>query len=244
MCILVVNYRADLVELLFNREEQRARPMTPPGLITIERDGQTCMALVAGLDYGYHNDVTRAGTWLGLNRRGVLVALTNRHDGRKASAVSSRGLLVLNCLKYCTDAASVVQYATEHGVEGYDTYNLLVMHEGQIHVVHNQLDNWNTKQLQPGIHSLSNLNVDDDNDKRVRHVLTWLDKEDFLVKAQKMFESEDILRDRPERGWGTVSSTTLRITGKTVELWQARVLPGKVMGEWNDYSHLGEGFLL
>jgi hypothetical protein len=139
MCVLVLLYQVVHGHWLVagaNRDEQLERPSTPPALATgtdrgpeRERDGRrrTHVAFVAP------RDVAAGGTWIGLNRQGLFVALTNRSDTRGdtrgeaaslprpvspravpqatpqpmpgAGSVRSRGLLVRDLLG-CPDVAA------------------------------------------------------------------------------------------------------------------------------------------
>lgn len=68
-----------------NRDESRARPSLPPGEIE------------PGIFGG--RDLAAGGTWLGVNDRGLFVAVTNRRAPAKTEASYSRGLLALEALR-------------------------------------------------------------------------------------------------------------------------------------------------
>jgi uncharacterized protein with NRDE domain len=246
MCIVAVKFdpAERQVELVFNREEKRVRPVTDPAFVNIEAHNRNCRCLVAGMDYGFLGETRYAGTWLGLNRRGLGIALTNRHDGPKYNAQCSRGLLVLNCLKYCVTPQEAVDYATQHGLEDHPFYNMLVFNIHEMRIVHNEFGNFNTRHLEPGIHVLSNLNLNDPNDQRVQYVLFQINREDFLESTKALFQSHEVLKDNKERGHGTVASTIIRLGEKNVDFHHAKVDENLVVSEYTDYSHLTLNYLL
>lgn len=73
--------------VIANRDERLARASSPPRLW---RDG--------GARFVAPRDEVAGGTWLGLNARGVFVAITNRHRGPNDPARVSRGTLVQQAL--------------------------------------------------------------------------------------------------------------------------------------------------
>jgi len=88
MCVLAVilgdTPKAPLV-VAANRDESLDRRSLPPREIE--------PGIVAG------QDVERGGTWLGVSRRGVFVAVTNRAAPAREPGSISRGLLALEALR-------------------------------------------------------------------------------------------------------------------------------------------------
>jgi uncharacterized protein with NRDE domain len=68
-----------------NRDEFFGRPAAPPGEIEA--------GIVAG------RDLQAGGTWLGVNRHGLFVAVTNRREPVRTPQSFSRGLLTLEALR-------------------------------------------------------------------------------------------------------------------------------------------------
>lgn len=68
-----------------NRDEYYDRPSAPPSEVE--------PGIVAG------RDLRAGGTWLGVNRHGLFVALTNRRRPEKRPDSLSRGLLALEALR-------------------------------------------------------------------------------------------------------------------------------------------------
>jgi uncharacterized protein with NRDE domain len=88
MCVLALMVGRDpAVPLVVaaNRDEFRDRPASPP--VEIEP------GIVAG------RDLRAGGTWLGVNRHGLFVAVTNRRVPARTEACVSRGLLALEALR-------------------------------------------------------------------------------------------------------------------------------------------------
>src|SRR5207244_13127111 len=106
ICFLAVYSRAiDGAPLIVaaNREESYARGGTPPQLLV-----GTCQA-VAGID------PIAGGSWLGVNQRGVLVAVTNRPKSKLPAQPRSRGLLLRELLTCCDPKSAVELAARELG---------------------------------------------------------------------------------------------------------------------------------
>ncbi len=115
MCLLVLCSRivpdAPLV-LGANREEAYARIGEPPQVLP------GMLRVVAG------RDPTAGGTWLGLNERGVLVAVTNRFKSHVHPMPRSRGLLVRDLLECASAGAAVDRAARELSSNRYAGCNL------------------------------------------------------------------------------------------------------------------------
>jgi hypothetical protein len=87
MCVLALWLGVDPKSPLIvaaNRDESYARPSEPPAEIE--------PGIVAG------RDLQSGGTWLGFNRSGLFVAVTNRKTPVRSPASLSRGLLALEAL--------------------------------------------------------------------------------------------------------------------------------------------------
>ena len=92
MCLLAVYFRAVAEAPILaaaNREEFFNRPTLPPRLVALENSSERALC---GLD------ARAGGTWLGVNSRGVLVAVTNRPKQSQPPAPRSRGRLCLDLL--------------------------------------------------------------------------------------------------------------------------------------------------
>lgn len=135
------------VVLAANRDELVDRPSEPPA----RRDWET--AVVAP------KDSEAAGTWIGYNEHGVLVAITNRWTDRSIDGDRSRGLLVRDALAYGS-AREAVQYV-ERDLDGrtYQGFNLLVADANSALLV--EWDgNPRVRTLDPGVHVVVNVGAD------------------------------------------------------------------------------------
>lgn len=165
MCLLALCYR--MVEdapvvVAANREEFYNRPGTPPQLLSGP------LRVVAGID------PTAGGTWLGVNERGLLVAVTNRRKSNLPQQPRSRGLLVRDLLHQCHTARDATDAASRELDGGqYAGCNILVADAQTAAVLHG--GDWlRIRTLPPGLHVLSNGDVNDASDRRVGHSLDWL----------------------------------------------------------------------
>jgi uncharacterized protein with NRDE domain len=88
MCVLALWLGADPdtpMIVAANRDEFFARPAAPPSEIEA--------GIIAG------RDLQAGGTWLGVNRHGLFVAVTNRREPPRTPEALSRGLLTLEALR-------------------------------------------------------------------------------------------------------------------------------------------------
>lgn len=135
------------VVLAANRDELVDRPSEPPA----RRDWET--GIVAP------KDTEAAGTWIGYNEHGVLVAITNRWTERSIDGDRSRGLLVRDALAH-ESAQEAVQFV-ERDLDGrsYEGFNLLVADANSALLV--EWDgNPRVRTLEPGIHIVVNVGAD------------------------------------------------------------------------------------
>jgi hypothetical protein len=118
MCTIVVLLRPGRpwpVLIAANRDEMLDRPWKPPAEHWPDRPG-----VVAGLD------VLAGGSWLGINREGVVAAALNRrHSLGPQTGMRSRGELVLEALDHA-DAADAAQALAALDPTAYRTFNLVV----------------------------------------------------------------------------------------------------------------------
>ncbi|QDG52864.1 NRDE family protein [Persicimonas caeni] len=113
MCTVILAYRLlDDAPILLgaNRDEHLARPSEPP---RVRADG--ALQTVAP------KDLKAGGTWLGLNERGVLVAITNRFGKPADPSRRSRGELVSMALEASSahEAAGAIAKLSAHDYNGF-----------------------------------------------------------------------------------------------------------------------------
>lgn len=176
MCLLAVLFRmvedAPLI-VGANREEDYARGGTEPDL----REGP--LPFVAGLD------PVAGGTWLGVNARGVLIAVTNRPKLPIPESPRSRGLLVRDLL-----AARTAREARDQAITALDSHpymgcNLICADADDAFVI--QGGDWlRVMPLPPGAHVITNADVNQMMDPRVAYSLGQLRPRDFDSSVDAM----------------------------------------------------------
>ena len=238
MCLLALFFRATAdapVIVGANREERYDRPGTPPHIL----DGP-CRA-VAG------TDPQAGGTWLGVNDRGVLIAVTNRRRLEEPERPRSRGLLARDLLLNGASAADAVELAKrELHPDRYAGCNLLIADRERAVVVHagDWLSIW---PLPPGLHVLTNHDVNQEGDPRVGHALAWLSRRNCETTAECLAALAVLCGQHGDDGppiclhgqdRGTVSSSLIALRPALSEsiYRHAQGPPDRV--PYADYSHL------
>ena len=158
------------------------------------------------------------GTWLGVNETKLAVAVTNRRDGELPWEEQTRSRLLAVRLLGHNQPERAAQFArAELAPGGYGGCNLLIANPDAAFVVHaagaRQIS---VVKLNPGVHAMTNLDVDDDADPRIRFVRADLEPERFVVSSQRICSDESIVIDGPERG--TVSSSLI-LAGHEIVLY-------------------------
>jgi uncharacterized protein with NRDE domain len=106
-------------------------------------------------------DGVHGGTWLGVNADGVVAALLNRRTLEPPNpALRSRGLLCLEALRYSSAAEALRAFATIDA-DSYNAFNLLIADAQEASVLSNSSRRMARIDLVPGLHLLTNLDVDD-----------------------------------------------------------------------------------
>lgn len=211
MCLVVLGHQlmeSSPVLLAANREELFARRGLPPRL----EPGPP--RVFCG------RDPAAGGTWLGVNEFGLVVAVTNRHDRPPPPSPRSRGLLCRDLLNLprAEDAADAALAELERAP--YAGVNVLAADADGAWVVHAGRS-LHRARLAPGLHVLTNGDVDDDRDARCALARDRLgerfrDEEEFLARAAEVCRTgpdesgrTTIVLRGPDRG--TVSSTLLAL---------------------------------
>jgi uncharacterized protein with NRDE domain len=132
-----------------NRDEFLSRPSSAPLLL----DATTGI-------FGGRDEVA-GGTWLAVNRDGVVAALLNRRtedppDPRRRS----RGQLCLAMLRTESAAAARGVLAAERA-DHYNPFNLLVADRRSAWVATNHAATIDVTDLEPGLHLITNLDLND-----------------------------------------------------------------------------------
>jgi uncharacterized protein with NRDE domain len=214
MCLVFLAFRVnddDPVMLGANREESRRRPTTPP---VCTRSG-SMRCLLAGADRGPDGRFPEIGTWLGVNEAGLVVAVTNRRDGELAweDQVRSRGLLAVALLG-SDDPERAARFAeADLARGGYGGCNYLIADRQAAYIVRAPgARDITVSGLSPGVYAMTNLELDDGKDPRIRLVHEHLEPEQFVVSAGRVCRDERIVIDDVDRG--TVSSSLILVGGE------------------------------
>ncbi len=152
MCTLAIYFKVATdfpVVIAANRDEYLDRAATDPATLLESPH------VVGG------KDLKAGGTWLGLNEHGVVAGLLNRRsdDGGNPNA-RSRGQLCLDALRH-RSAGDAADYAAHQRGADYNPFNLLMVSREQAFVAYNRNGSIEVVELTPGLHLLSNLNVND-----------------------------------------------------------------------------------
>jgi uncharacterized protein with NRDE domain len=203
MCLLVLMSRVVEDSPLIvgaNREEFYRRGGEPPQILT--GPGRA----VGG------RDPVGGGTWLGVNARGLLVAVTNRPKSELPAEPRSRGLLVRDLLGCPTAKIAADAAARELDRGHYAGCNLLCADAENAILL--QSGDWlRVRPLPTGIHVLTNRDVNDASDQRASHALGWLHSrtyacaQDAVAAIKELCGQPEICIRKEDRG--TVSSSIL-----------------------------------
>jgi uncharacterized protein with NRDE domain len=143
MCLVVVACAAAArypFVLAANRDELHARPALPAGWWPEPPH------IFGG------RDLLAGGTWLGVDRRGRVAAVTNVRDGTPRTAPRSRGELVLDFLNDDKTASSFATAAADGGA-CFAAFSLLLFDGAELHYASNRAA---ASRLAQGVHALSN----------------------------------------------------------------------------------------
>ena len=152
MCTLAIYFKATRdypVVIAANRDEFLDRPAADPTTLLEEPH------VVGG------KDLKAGGTWLGISEYGVVAGLLNRRaDNGGNPNARSRGLLTLDALK-CRTAAAAAEFAARQSGADYNPFNLLMVSGEEAFVAYNHGAAIEVVSIKPGLHLLSNLNLND-----------------------------------------------------------------------------------
>jgi uncharacterized protein with NRDE domain len=175
--------------LIGNRDEFHARPSAP-----LARWPDS--PIMAG------RDLQAGGTWLGATAAGRLGVVTNVRNPQAATAGLSRGLLVSDYLLGARDAVGQAQALLTRAAS-YRPFNLLLFDAQAALVLGNHPQPY-VRVLGPGIHALSNADLDTPWPKTcaIRQGLqAWVDRADddplplFAALADERVAADDKLPD-------------------------------------------------
>jgi uncharacterized protein with NRDE domain len=157
LCLIVLAWkaRADLpLAVAANRDEWRARPTQPAHWWPDHPQ------LLAG------RDLEAGGTWMGITRKGRFAAVTNFRDpSDKRSTARSRGGLVSEFLPSDQDPRDYLAALAPH-VREYNGFNLILGDGASLWYFGSR--EGEAREIEPGVHGLSNHLLDEPWPKVVR----------------------------------------------------------------------------
>lgn len=188
-----------------NREELYARGGEPPHIL----DG--ALRAVGGVD------PTAGGTWLGVNERGVLIAVTNRPKSPLPPRPPSRGLLARELLGCTTASEAADRAASALEAGGYAGCNVLCVDRGDALVIHAG-NRFERRRLGQGLHLLTANDLNDPTDARQTFARTWLEQRSILTSDDCVAALQELCGltgDAPmclrREDGGTVSSAVIAL---------------------------------
>ena len=215
MCTMAILYKtAKNIPILVaaNREEFFDRPTEPPKI----RSGSP--RVICG------NDQRAGGTWFGVNQHGLFTAVTNRPKTVVPRDPRSRGVLCRELLQM-RDAREAAEFAAKELSTGaYAGANYVCADANSAAVVYggNRVE---IVELLPGLHVITNGNLDDLRDERQEFIrrmfsLHTLDSGvTFLAVSSQAFARKADSDGRrgviiTRKDYGTVSSTLLSLPNR------------------------------
>ncbi|MHB8969141.1 MAG: NRDE family protein [Pirellulaceae bacterium] len=215
MCLLAIQYRLvpeSPILVATNRDEQFDRLSQPPSI----QSGKP--RVLCGVDQ------QAGGTWLGVNQHGLFVAACNRIRLMPPLGPRSRGALCRDLLRAGSARQAVDMALEELSTGTYDGVNYVIADAESGWVVHGS-EEAEVVQLEDGLSIVSNGDVNDPRDERVKMAqrlltLQTLDSPvKFLAVASKVFARAPSPPGRPSmvvrnKSRGTVSSALISLGKK------------------------------
>jgi len=239
MCTLAIYVGAFVefpVVVAANRDEFLARPTSPPAVLDTGHE-----------IFGGRDDVA-GGTWLAVNRAGVVAALLNRRTGDPPDpSRRSRGQLCLSMLRAASASAAAELLREEHA-EAYNPFNLLVADRDGGWIATNHRSAMSIRLLEPGLHLVTNLDLNDPTCPRIaasyRRFAAMLASEapkpasaEFRDRLQAVLASHDTQLDPRSRE--TASGNSLCLHSAEYGTRSSTLLFLDERGQWS-YFHMNE----
>lgn len=152
VCTLAIYFQASTefpLVVAANRDELYERAATAPTLLADDP------WIVAGLD------LVAGGTWLGVNARAMVAGIVNRRSTSAPDPTRrSRGQLCLDVLRETSVGAACHRIGQGRG-DLYNPFNLLAASPEAACVIGNVSGSMTLTRLDPGLHLLTNLDLND-----------------------------------------------------------------------------------
>ncbi|WP_428608989.1 NRDE family protein [Sedimenticola sp.] len=184
MCTLVILFQPEQrwpLILAGNRDEMRDRPSAPPS-----HHWPAQPDVIAGLDH------LGGGTWMGMNRAGVVATVMNREGTLgPATGKRSRGDLVLEALK-ASSAKAAVETVKSIPAHHYRAFNLFIGDRQNCFWLRNrdegEMPELEAFRIEPGLHMLTSRELDDRSHPRIDFWLPLFQNARPPVPEQQMWE--------------------------------------------------------
>ncbi len=149
--------------LAANRDELASRPWQPPDRHWPERPD-----VVAGIDH------LSGGSWMGINRQGLVACILNRIGSLgPAAGKRSRGELVLEALDHAS-AAEAAEALSHLEAKSYRSFNLILADEEEVYWLRNQGGGAREVELLQVPQGLSMVTAHDLNDHQSPRIARFL----------------------------------------------------------------------
>jgi len=214
MCSIILNLTETGTFIGANRDELLARPWLAPGAHWAEYPG-----VIAG------RDETAGGTWMALNRHGVMAAVLNRHGTLgPAAGKRSRGELPLLALDQSTAGQAAAKIMQTIEPAAYRAFNLVIADAAAAFFIRAQGgENLTVAPFAPGVAMLTAGEPNDVSEPRIaRHLpkfqsTPWEYWPALLAVAAPPVISA--LNIPPRNGYGTVCSSLLALRAEGPPAW-------------------------
>ncbi|MBI3782519.1 MAG: NRDE family protein [Deltaproteobacteria bacterium] len=158
MCTLAVYFQASVdfpLVIAANRDEFYDRPTAPPTLAS------HAPWIVAG------RDLVAGGTWFGINENNLAAGILNRRSNKLPDpSRQSRGALCLDALRH-SGVGEAIRWVCSQEANDYNPFNLLLASPWVAAVIGNLSGEMRATPLSPGLHLLSNLDLNDSECPRI-----------------------------------------------------------------------------
>jgi uncharacterized protein with NRDE domain len=193
MCILICRV-GERPLVAANRDEAYARPFTAPRV------------WVAETPFWAPRDEEEGGTWIGVNREGLVAAITNRSTLPETPGRASRGLLVTGMLARGGFDRACAWLENELSRAPRNPCQVVVFQGVRGRLFRVGPDGTESRDLEPGIHVLSNLHEPDELDFGLSAEPSWDDLRRVLADTAPRLPRGYAVCKRA--GWrGTVASS-------------------------------------
>ena len=188
-----------------NRDERLDRPASSPRIWKLKTP------------FLAPRDEAAGGTWLGLNRPGLFVAVTNRFGVPKDNARASRGALVVDALQ-AGSAAALREKLGGLADKKYNAFHLFYADAKDAFVTWSDGEKIQHQSLEPGLHIVTERSLGGDDHARTelihdRWKFSALPSADPLASLLRVHREEDPLGSTcvhaPVFNYGTRSSMLL-----------------------------------